>query len=88
MNDLVLILTWFRGKDKMKMEKLDNVIDEVNILHQTTAVLNLMQTALAEGNGLNDDKVIADALFFVCINQSKAIENLENYLNIMLIKGV
>lgn len=61
------------------MKNLDyKAISQINeklyVLDQTTAIIDFMQTAVAEGGSVIDNQITADALYHVCCSQKEALE--------------
>lgn len=67
-----------RNLDFKTMSQID---EKLYILDQTTAVLEFMQVAVAEGGSLVNHQTAADALFHVYCSQREALKEIHNLID-------
>lgn len=65
----------------LDFKTVSQIDEKLYILDQTTAVLEFMQIAVAEGDSLVNHQTAADALFHVCCSQREALKEIHNLID-------
>lgn len=65
----------------LDFKAMSQIDEKLYKLEQTTAILCIMQTAVAEGDSLVNHQTAADALFHVCCSQREALKEIHNLID-------
>lgn len=65
----------------LDFKTMSQIDEKLYILDQTTAILEFMQTAVAEGGSFTNRQTTADALFHVCNSQREALKEIHSLID-------